>query len=361
MKTLERAGKQILFRIASLGRCSEAIPPSAVRLETIRRVLLVRPDNRLGNLVLATPCLTRLRERLPAARVSLLAGRIASDLFRHDPRLDERIGFDHRRLVRNPLRLVPLASRLKGFDLAVDLSHMHSLSVTSSLATLASDAPYRAGYRRPGAERILNLPVEPGREDRPEHEILLDLLRHVLGDIPPTPPSLPLLDREREASRARLALLGIAEGTGPIVGMHIGGKPARRWEAEKFDALADRLVATSGAAVLFLWGPREEPLLAKIRPHRGTKFLLPPLGVRELAGLLARLSVLVTSDTGPMHLAQAVGTPTVAVFFVDNFERYGYRGGASQVLYAGGGSPGVDEVLAAVRESIRERGLSEST
>jgi ADP-heptose:LPS heptosyltransferase len=361
MKALERAGKRLLFRAVSLGRWSEILPPSAVRLETVRRVLLVRPDNRLGNLVLATPCLTRLRERLPAARVSLLAGRIASELFRHDPRLDERIVFDHRGLVRNPLRLLPLASRLKGYDLAIDLSHMHSLSVTSSLATLATGAPYRVGYRRDGAERILNLPVEPGPEDRAEHEILLDLLRHVLGDLPPTAPALPLSDREREAARARLALLGIAEGTGPVVGMHLGGKPARRWEAGKFDALADRLVEACGAAVLFLWGPREEPLLAKVRPHRGTKFLLPPLGIRELAGLLSRLSVLVTSDTGPMHLAQAVGTPTVAMFFVGNFERYGYRGGASQVLYAEGASPGVDEVLAAVRDSIRERARSEAT
>jgi ADP-heptose:LPS heptosyltransferase len=256
---------------------------------------------------------------------------------------------------------MPLSRRLKGFDLAIDLSHMHSLSVTASLATLASGAAYRVGYRRPGSERIVNLHVEPGAEDRPEHEILLDLVRHVLGPLPPAAPSLPLAAREREAARSRLALLGVVEDSSPIIGMHLGGKPATRWEAEKFDSLADRLATVCGAVVLFFWGPREEPLLARVRPNRGTKFLLPPLGIREMAALLSRISLLVTSDTGPMHLAQAVGTPTVAIFYVNNHERYGYRGGASQVLYSGGSSPGVDEVLAAVREALRERTRGEAT
>jgi ADP-heptose:LPS heptosyltransferase len=132
---------------------------------------------------------------------------------------------------------------------------------------------------------------------------------------PAVKPVLDISAGERRAARERLALAGARPG--PVrVGVHPGGKwSVKRWPAEKFAALVGRLHDERGAQVVLFTGPGEEGTTAWVARVVGAKAaVLPAMGVREAAAVIAVLDAMVACDGGVMHVAAAVGTPTVGIF-----------------------------------------------
>src|SRR5690606_28510539 len=155
---------------------------------------------------------------------------------------------------------------------------------------------------------------------------------------------------EREAGARRLAELC---GTGPVVAVFVGARErkGKGWPLATAAAVAERLRA-AGLAVLVFIGPEERAREAEIRAAlAGTRFVHEP-DLRQVAALLAGCSAVVTPDTGPMHLAVAVGVPTVAVFRREDADKWGPRppGGVGLVDAAG---REVDRVVAAVLAHVR--------
>lgn len=265
--------------------------------------------------MLTTPAVHAVRKAFPEAAVVYLAERETSSLLLHNPDLSEVIGYDFSRpTLRETVRVVSLLRRHR-FDLAVDFFS----NPRSALLTYLSGAPTRVGLDRSSRRWFYTIRVSDDGRPKPAPAFHQQLLS-VLG-IPSTDraPSIVVTGREREEARRRLAgLLGTgAQGVQvPIVVLHVGGTwPAKLWLADRFGQLADLASQRLGARVLLSGGPHDAPVMQKVLSCvRSSPGVIGVLPLRELAALLAECTAVVSNDAGPMHIAAAVGTPTVGLF-----------------------------------------------
>lgn len=192
---------------------------------------------------------------------------------------------------------------------------LHSLSETNLLGFL-SGAPKRLYSRRPGRSLnyLANFQPPPPVEDNAKHSVnrYLDVLLPLgIKDASPIP-RLPT--RAMDDLTVEKLLKKEKANTGvPLVGLFPGaGHPGRRWPLERFAQLADYLERNEGVRVIVFGGPEEAELAQKMRKlFAATTIIFDKLTVSQLASAQARLSLFVSNDTGPMHIAAAVGTSVV--------------------------------------------------
>jgi ADP-heptose:LPS heptosyltransferase len=202
-------------------------------------------------------------------------------------------------------------------------------------------------------QRFFN--VHLPREGRRYHKVhaLLDFMNE-LGISPVTQElKLHLTTAEQEEAAALWRSWGLDEG-GSVVGVHVGGRSGKRWPVEHFLAVGTQL-ARDGVPTILFAGPEEGTLLSQHRPSIPAGVTIaPPLATRSFAAVLARCAAVVTGDTGPMHLAAAVGVPTVAVFLNSISRCYRPLGEGHRALFDEAGVT-VDAAVAAVRETLSVR------
>jgi heptosyltransferase-2 len=280
--------------------------------------ILVRAVNWLGDAVMTTPALAALRAACPGSRITILAMPLVADLLRGHPDVDEVLVYDRDGAHRGPAGKLRMASALRArrFDAAVLLQNAFDAALLAFLARI----PARAGYATDGRRMLLTRAVDiaPGTMDSHEVEYYLALLAG-LGVPRPAAPALRLAvsAEEREAMEARLRALGAEPGR-TLLGINPGATygSAKRWFPERFAAVADALAAEWDAAVVLLGSAKEAPLSDEIEgamSRRPVK-LTGKTTVREMMALIARCDFLVTNDSGPMHVAAALGTPLTAIF-----------------------------------------------
>ena len=279
-------------------------PAPAASIPTPERVL-VRAPNWIGDVVLSLGAVRDLRRNFPRARLEVLARPWVADLYRAVTEIDA---------VRVSTRFRADAAALRGaFDLAVVLPN----SFGSALQVRLAGIPERWGYgtdgRAPLLTRAPRVPPEVrGRSQVYYYRAMLAGAGLRVSAAPDVSLSCPA---DWTASADRLLA---DEGAGPPwIGVNPGASygTAKRWLPERFAAVADAL-ARGGARVALVGGAAEratgEAIAAQmIAPAR---MLCGETTLPELAAVLARMSLLVTSDSGPMHLAAALGVPVVAVF-----------------------------------------------
>jgi len=231
--------------------------------------------------------------------------------------------------------------------------------VKSGVVTAATGAPLRigfaAGYRRERLNGLFtNRHVTPPSSARHVVDQYLALLqplgvapRHVVFRLP-----------MHETAERRVDELFTEAGLKPhgrLVVLNPGaGKAAKRWPVERFADLAARLVREVNARVLVLWGPGEQTAASAIATAPGA-VLAPPTDLRTLAAVMRRASLVVAADTGPLHVAAAVGVPCVGLYGPTSAERNGPYGAGHRTLAATDGrmtSIDVGAVLSAVRELL---------
>ena len=205
-----------------------------------------------------------------------------------------------------------LEVRKRKFDFVIDL---HSLSETNLLGYL-SGARTRLYARRPGRslDYLANFRPAPPAEDRRKHatDRYLDVLAPLgVGEVS----RAPRLHVRGEDARAVAEMLrkAKADSAGPLVGMFPGaGHPSRRWPIERFAQLAWAFERNDAVRTLLFAGPEERALVREARKQfPPSTVVLDRLTVPQLAAAAEPLSVFVSNDTGPMHVAAAVGTPVV--------------------------------------------------
>lgn len=330
-------------------------------------VALVRLSS-LGDVVHALPAAAALRAGLPGARLTWIAEAREAALLRDNPVVDEVVAVDTRRWrrARRPVALAEAAGALAGLrerlrraalDVVVDLQG----TLKSGLLTAATRAPLRIGFaarhcREPLAALFTNRRVAPPA--RAQHVVDQNLaLLQPLG-VAGGPPifSLPRDSRAEARADAILAEAGLKARDRLVMVTPGAGRPDKRWPAERFGALA-RHLAERGAAVLVLWGPAEQGAARTVaRAAAPARVVLaPPTDVGELTALLRRASVVVGADTGPLHLAAALGTVTVGLYGPTRAARNGPYGQVQRALESPDGrlaSLGVARVLAAVTAAL---------
>jgi heptosyltransferase-3 len=335
-KKLEKALKR-LAALAARWTFSEALPRrEAPGSGELKRVLVIRQDNRLGNLLLITPFLHSLRRSLPRARIFLLVSDAYPELFEGNRDIDGLIILRKREFLRLPWKAARFLRRLRheGFDMAIDLSHPHSFSLSSALLARLSGAPHRLGFERGDSRHYLTLRTARPLSRLHESDAFLLLLERIGQKGVPGPLRYAVRKDERAWAGEELARLGAPGGSGShLIGIFTGGRGKKRLEIDEYIEIARSIEAGAPGRIVFLLGPRERPRSGEFEEASGGRWIVAPgYSLRKFAALLSALDVLVTPDSGPMHLASAIGVPVVALFREDAAWRYGPRGTDDRTL-----------------------------
>jgi ADP-heptose:LPS heptosyltransferase len=285
------------------------------------RNILVIDFGQLGDVVMSLPALRAIRSRFPHAQITVAVGKPGGQLISLSGYANEILEVD-RVALRDGATLVSIARIVKlvakvrkaKFDFVIDL---HSYYETNILGFL-SGAPHRLYSRRPNRslDYLANFKPQPAKEIKTTHLVdrYLDLLKPL--DIA-NQSRTPVLKTDPAADFAVEALLKKekAQSGELLVGIFPGaGHACRLWPAEHFAELADHLVRNDRVRIVVFAGPEEREMVAQMRP------LFPPatvffdrLTIPQLASAQARLTLFVSNDTGPVHIAAAVGTPVIVI------------------------------------------------
>ncbi len=283
------------------------------------RILAIRPDH-LGDLLFATPALHYLRDALPGARVSALVGPWGRPVLDGNPDVDEILTCPCPGFTRQPkkslwapyLLLIKEAKKLRGrFDVALNLRF--DFWWGAFLAYWAR-IPVRIGYDLAESRPFLTqcVPYLPGRHEVVQNMSLVAALLDEGAASEPGPLAFYPRDRDRQWSDRFLADMGA-----PPVIIHPGaGARVKLWRPEGWGRVADRLAEEFNARILLTGGPGEECLLRAVAQHMRTspQFLAGETTLGQLGALMVGARLVMGVDSGPLHLAVAMGCPTVHLY-----------------------------------------------
>ncbi len=294
-----------------------------MRRDTVQRIV-VRGPNWLGDAVMCEPALRGLRRLFPQASLTLLVKPVVAELFADHPAIDRVLIYDDKGRHAGLAGKWRLAGELRHarFDLAVLFQNAFEAALLAYLAGI----PRRYGYATDGRSLFLSDPVaKPDHRRALLHQVQYywSLLRPLglTGD--PPHPELSISPEEERSMAERLAKAGIA-ATDILIGINPGSiyGGAKRWLPDRFAESTERLcrrLNESGdrrTAVVILGAKGEEQLGRDIAAHLSVPSvnLSGATTIRELMATVKRCAVLVTNDTGPMHVASAFQVPVVAIF-----------------------------------------------
>jgi len=278
------------------------------------KILLVQTSF-LGDTVLTLPLIAEIKRRFPAAKLSLLCTPVGKELLDGQPVLDEIIVDDKRRADKGWSGLWRKARALKAKGFALGLCPHKSFR--SALLLCLARIPHRVGFRQSKGWFLFNsLASRNARKHDVERNLsILEALGIELGDCNPAM-ELHVPSNTREAARRLLAGLGVNTEK-LIVGVNPGSVwPTKRWAAGSFSALIRLLKRDVECEVVLFGGPEDVPVAREIELQSSARVVnvAGTIPLRMLPAVLAHCALLITNDSGPMHIAVALGVPVVAIF-----------------------------------------------
>jgi len=347
---LLRALGPILDRVNAAGTSArqpgEPCPAERVLAQHDQRVriLLIRPDH-LGDALLAAPTGVALRVALPAARIDWLVGPWAAEVVERAGRPNEILTCEFPGFARRPKRspwepygeLVRQARRLRvrRYDIALVLRPDHWWG---ALLTAAAGIPRRLGYRVPECRPFL---TDALAVDRGGHAVErgLALARLAARLVDPSAeaariePTFSVHAEERAWASARLAAAGVGDDS-PLVAIHPGsGAAVKNWLPRRWREVATALQRDLGISLVLTGGTAEAGLLGDVAAALEPPPALVVAGettLGQLGALFARCDLVLGGDSGPLHLAAAVGTATVRLYGPTDSAQFGPRGDAAR-------------------------------
>jgi len=278
-----------------------------------RRRILITRMRFIGDVVLTTPAIRSVRSAYPDGYIAYMGEKSAVSLLQGNPFLDEILPYDYGRPSIFEQARMALALRKRRFDLVIDLFG----NPRSALIARLSGARVRVGPERRGRGRLYTIQVAD--DGLPKTAVEFHNRSIAAAGIPPvaSAPEIFLSGDERRDARAYLRWsLGEGAPEGKIVGIHPGATwPAKRWLPERFAELADLVRAKLAAAVVLVGGPADRDAVNAVRSRSVTApSALNVLPLRQLAAVISCFSAFVANDAGPMHIAAALGVPTIGLF-----------------------------------------------
>lgn len=297
--------------------------------ESIHRILAVKLDH-VGDVLLAMPAVRRLRELFPEAEITLLVGPHARQLVAREPAVDRVLQYEyfyasssrpHKQLTDDDRRDVRALLAGAAFDLAIDLRR----EIDTREIIRLSGARWTVGFANPGEVEWLSvaLPCEgvvalqKARRHMAQDSLrLVDMVAQVMAE--PASVQTPASSAQIAALDALLAEILPVEPR-LLIGLHPGsGRPIKCWPASSFGRLAGLLAERLGATVVVFGGRDEIDLANEVLRHAPAgapvASLAGRLDLAELSTALGRCDLFVGNDSGPTHLAAAVGIPTLGVY-----------------------------------------------
>jgi heptosyltransferase-2 len=276
--------------------------------------IVVRVPNWIGDVIFALPVLESLKTDFPGAEIWLAAQNSVKDIFSGGEFAERVIPLPGSRTLRG-LRAEARDLRRQAFDLGILLTN----SLGSALVFRLAGIPDRWGYRSDGRGLLLTRSVPRKNTDPPAH-----MVRYYLGlleglGLRTNRPEISLTVSEEEKARAGRELAGRGADAGrPLVILNPGAAhgPAKRWPVSRFAETARLLQERTGADIAITGAAGDAGLAAAVAAPLGRKPIdfTGATTLRGLLGIMSRAAVILTNDTGPMHLANALRVPVVAVF-----------------------------------------------
>lgn len=300
--------------------------------------VLVKEVNWLGDIVMSLPALRAVRNAFPKAHLSVLIKKELASFFEGTPWIDEVIPYRLRKGFFTGLsdrRAIVSELKSRRFDLAVLLPN----SFDAALWPLMARVPHRAGYARDARGLLLNHKTRPTSQILEVHQVhyYLNMLRETLGVdgspdlfVPDVPPEA------RTRMSAYLARVRIRPDR-PLVALAVAAAfgPAKEWPAESYSRLIDLLAERHGAECVLVGAPNErhksEQVIAGSKA--GALLAAGETSVGEALALLSLCDAFAGNDSGSMHVAGALGKPTVGIYGSTRADRTGPLGPRTKVLY----------------------------
>jgi heptosyltransferase-2 len=288
---------------------------------TIDRIV-VRGANWVGDAVMTIPALRLLRRLFPKAHITLATRAWAKGLFA-DVQFIDALQVHEGRGLRSVVKQVR-QWRQANFDLAVLFPNSLETALVASLARV----PLRIGYATDGRQSLLTHPLDVPEWRASKHEVfyylrivaeLEWLTRHEQSFLDTQPDgSLEVSVGRQAAARDSLRRHGVVNEGRTLVALCPGSvnSRAKRWPSERYAALADRLIDELAVEVLLIGSARETEVSLDVSQQMLNKatVLTGQTDLAELVGILSLVDLLVTNDTGPAHIAAALGRPTLVIF-----------------------------------------------
>ncbi len=292
----------------------------------------------MGDIVNLLPFLAALRTGFPAAKISLLANPAMRDLLAPQNLVDEVLPFRtpwsahfSRWRKYNPFspRWLQLARDLRSLRRRhFDMMLTGRMDVRDNFLAWMIGAPRRVGYGFAGGAFLLTDVVPPNLARPHRSEVWLELLRYLGKPVLTESARLRLSEAEERFASSFLREHGI-EDADCLVGIHAGARIAtRRWGAENFAAVAKRVESELGAKIVWFVDPKQQ----EEEQRHESNWVRASLPFREFLAVLSRCQLLLCNDSGPMHLATALGVPVVAVFGPTEPAWFGPRGKSNRVV-----------------------------
>jgi len=301
---------------------------------TPRKILIIKLSA-VGDSVLAVPAWRSLRETFAHARFTVLCSAITHEVVRTIPYFDHLIELDIAGMLRRPHRLADFLRHLRAcqFDLVVDFDQWMR---TTALLSLATGAPKRVGFdtRHQHRRFCYTDTIRPPR-DRHEVDNFLDLA--VAAGAKRGSRQLQMWIPPEEVAWARQVVAAVRGGDGTVVAFHPGcggaGVP-RQWPLQSYIELGNRLTRLDSIAIVVTGSSSEVALAEQIAGQIGGKAasLAGAHSITRFAAILQCCDLLVCGNTGAMHIAAAVGTPTVALHGPTNPRKWGPVGEGHVVI-----------------------------
>jgi heptosyltransferase I len=315
---------------------SQVIPPADFNPKKILCLRLAR----LGDVILMVPALKALRNRFPQAHLSVLTGHRCAPILALCPEVNEVISIDRLKwrdgskweAGREIWRLLGRL-RHEQYDLVIDF---HGFRETNLLAWI-SGAPWRIGIKRLHGSYLafcFSLPPVPENKRLHAAEQFCALIPHLGGGVSRLDPLLTITAEEERSAWEVLSSRGVVRNR-PLIGLNVGaGSPGRVWPAEKFARLARYLNDQCQATPLLMSGPLDGDFAQTIQHMTALENcpVVKGLSLPLLAAVISQCRLLVSNDTGPMHLGPALGVPTLGLFSLGFPENYRPLGENSRYL-----------------------------
>lgn len=292
-----------------------ASPGNPIGQDAIRRILVIEPKN-IGDVVLTLPFLAQLKALWPDAQITLLANPFARQLFEGtnfvDEFIDTNLGWSERATRYNPLaynwkELTRLRRELPNRH--YDLAFKCCMHIREHIVIGLSGARRRIAYAFGMGDSVLTDRVRVVDPNRHKVADWLELAAQVAPPVQAAPARLKVSQSEREWADEYLSSRGIDSTT--LVGIHPGASvPAKQWPLNRFHEVARTLAQRKNTRVLTFVDPAGYG--ASLGEIEGVA--TAQVSLRQLMALIERCALLVCNDSGPMHIAGALGVRTVAVF-----------------------------------------------
>ncbi|OGX18824.1 MAG: lipopolysaccharide heptosyltransferase II, partial [Omnitrophica WOR_2 bacterium RBG_13_44_8b] len=298
----------------SLDSARNALRPQAAgSRELYKRILIVRTD-KIGDVLLSTPVIKALRENYPNAYIAMMVCPYTKDIVEDNPYLDEVIIYDkdgkHKKW-RRSLKFARNLAKIR-FDLALILHPTNRVHLVTFLAGI----PRRIGYdRKLGFLLTHRIKHTKQLGEKHESQYCLDLLKYIGIESQDSNLLMPIKQPSQDWVDELFKQQGIKDSD-RLLAIHPGAScPSRIWPNQRFAGVADRLIKKYGFKVFLIAGPKEIALVENLMKNmRNTAVnLAGKTSLSQAASLLKRCQLFISNDSGPVHMAVALGVPVISI------------------------------------------------